>query len=95
MNRTKAEKALKAVERKYARWIALSKEDGVTDPDNFPQIVEGFSFGLDKPAPFAIVWECNSPDEWALRWGSTKREDPTGVFCEPIMSFVLGVYDGD
>lgn len=88
MDQRKAERVLKAVEKKYATWIRLSQEDGVTDPDSYPRLVQSY----DR-APYAVVWECNSPDEWAVRWGSAKREDPAGTFCEPIFSFVLGVYD--
>lgn len=91
MNKTLAEKVLKAVEKKYAVWIQLTKDDGTTAPDYFPQLVENYG---GKPGQYAIVWECGAPDEWALRWGSAKREDPSGTFCEPIYSFVLGIYGG-
>lgn len=96
MDKSTAQTVLKAVELKYAKWISLSKADGATDPDDFPRLVENYTFGIENhPAPFAIVWECNAPDEWTQRWGSAKREDPPGTFCEPIYSYVLGIYDGD
>lgn len=95
MNKATAEKVLKAVEKKYEKWIGFAKEDGATAED-LPKLVEDYSFGIEgHPAPYAIVWESGSPDEWALRWGSAKREDPPGTYCEPVYSFVLGIYDGD
>jgi hypothetical protein len=87
MNKALAEKVLKAVERKYAKWIEFSRADGNTDPRDYPQLMADYD-----GAPYAVVWESNSPDEWAIRWGSAKREDPSGTFCEPIFSFVLGIY---
>lgn len=90
MNQAKAERALRAVERKYGVWIKLSREDGITDPEQYPQLRKN---GVGPYVTYSIVWESNSPDEWAIKWGSEKKEDPAGIFMEPIMSFVLGVYD--
>lgn len=96
MNQAKAETVLRAVEKKYDRWIGFARADGVTDPDAFPKLVENFSYGIeDRPAPFAVVWEYNAPDDWAMRWGSAKREDPPGTFCEPVYEYVLGIYNGE
>lgn len=96
MDRKKAQAVLKAVEKKYEQWITMSREDfGQTHPDEFPQLMENYNWrGTGRPAPFAIVWESNSPDEWAGRWGGEiNHKDPEGTFCEPIMSFILGIYD--
>lgn len=98
MDRKKAEAVLAAVQNKYAQWIQMSREDfGQTHPDEFPQLVENFSIsGLGRSAPFAVAWESNSPDDWAIRWhGDGDSRDPEGTFCEPIFSFVLGIYDTD
>jgi hypothetical protein len=87
MNQRKAELVLAAVERKYAKWLAFDNAKGT---ENGPKLVKN---GPGMYVSYSIVWEVNSPDEWALKWGSEKNEDPAGVFCEPILSFVLGVYD--
>ncbi len=95
MDRKKAQAVLDAVNAKYAQWIQMSKEDfGQTDPNDYPQLVanwNGFTVP-GRPAPFAIAWECNSPDDWALDWWNA-QDKALGVFCEPIFSFVLGIYD--
>jgi hypothetical protein len=95
MDRKKAQAVLKAVESKYAEWILVSQEYGSQDPQDYPQLMENFNYsGIGRPAPFAVAWECNSPDDWAIKWhGDGDSKDPEGVFCEPIFSFVLGVYD--
>lgn len=95
MDRKKAEAVLKAVECKYAEWILVGQEYGSKDPEDHPQLVENFRYGIGgRPAPFAVAWECNSPDNWALAWhGDGDNRDPEGTFCEPIFSFVLGIYD--
>lgn len=97
MKRSTAEAVFKAVQDKYEQWITMSREDfGQTDPGDFPQLQEnwhGWSTGPHgKPTPFAIAWECNSPDDWALDWWNA-QDEKLGVTCEPIFSFVLGIYD--
>lgn len=97
MNRKKAEAVLAAVNEKYAKWHEMSRELGYDKPDDFPQLVpnwHGWSLHGGKPVAFAITWECNSPDDWAMDWWNAQDKE-IGVFCEPIFSFVLGIYDED
>lgn len=95
MDRKKAEAVLAAVEAKYADWIKFTRDEYPNaGPDEFPQLVANWSgwTNTGKPVSFAVAWECNSPDEWALDW-SNRQDTELGVFCEPIFSFVLGIYD--
>lgn len=86
MNQRKAEAVLRAVETKYAEWLALDNSKGT---EYGPQLVRGYYRRDD----WCIVWEKGSPDEWAIKWGWNGNEDPAGTFCEPVYSFVLGIYD--
>lgn len=94
MDRNKAEAALKAVQDRYADWIKFSREDGITDADCYPQLVANYwgTRTQNKPAPFAIVWECNSPDDWAITYAMEQPEG-TGVYVDAEFSFVLGIFD--
>lgn len=94
VTRKQAEAVLSAVERKhhwYLMEFALTEDGGidfetmvpVTNSTCRPHLVENCD-----GAPYAIVWESNSPDDWAINF----YEDIKGVFCEAIMSFVLGIY---
>lgn len=87
MDQTKAKRALKAVEKKYAKWLSFDDNAAYG-----PKLVENWSL-VGKPATFAIVWEEGSPDYWAEKWGSARNEDPAGIYLEPLCSFALGVYD--
>lgn len=85
MDRKKAQAVLEAVQNKYAEWI----KELCPDPRDQPQLMENYD-----GAPFAVAWESGSPDEWALAWhGDGTSKDPKGTFCEPIFTFVLGIYD--
>jgi hypothetical protein len=101
VDRKKAEAVLKAVETKYAEWIALSKADGINDADCYPQLVAnwwGYRERSGRPAPFAVSWEVNSPDNWAVTFSMEQEGNvnvPDGVHCEAEFSFVLGVHDND
>jgi hypothetical protein len=86
---TNALKGLRAVLKKYERW--LSFDDNVLFG---PVLVQDWSL-VGDPSPWAVVWEECSPDEWALKWGSIRREDPTGLFMEPLCSFALSVCPGE
>lgn len=89
MDKAKAERALAAVEKKYKKYLSYEE-----NAEYHPQLMQNWSL-IGSPARWAIVWEEGSPDDWALKWGSVRREDPTGIFMEPLCSFALGVYDGD
>lgn len=89
MDKTKAERALAAVQRKYKKWLEFDNNS-----DYPPKLMQNWCL-TGRPAAWAVVWEEGSPDEWALKWGSTRREDPSGIFTEPLCTFALGVYDGD
>lgn len=96
MDRKKAQAVLEAVQSKYAQWIQMSREDfGQTHPDDFPQLMTnwwGTRLPHERPVPFVVAWECNSPDEWAMHWNNEQPES-LGVFCQPEFTFVLGIYD--
>ena len=95
MNRRKAEAVLAAVEAKHADWIKLSKDWGDVHPDNYPQLIPnwwGNRRTSERPVPFVVAWECNSPDNWAINWWNA-QDKGLGVVCEPEFSFVLGIHD--
>lgn len=81
-----AVKALTAVEKKYKQFLSFEENRAYR-----PKLMQ--NWGLDEPeAPWAVVWEEGSPDEWALKWGQYgKREDPTGLFMWPLCTFALGI----
>jgi hypothetical protein len=95
VSKAKADKVLKAVEKKFAAWIDPS--DG---PDNKPTLFPDWA----GDGHWAIVWEGGSPYEWALtpigdpyhdeEFGGTAAgvPMPAGVFTEPYYSFVLMIY---
>lgn len=89
MDKALAERALAAVKKKYEKYLSFEE-----NKDYQPILMQDWSL-VGKPAPWAVVWEKGSPDDWALKWGSVRREDPTGVFMEPLCSFALSVCDGD
>lgn len=89
MDKATAERALAAVKKKYEKYLSFDE-----NKDSPPELMENWSIEGER-ARWAIVWEFNSPDGWAYKWGSTRREDPTGIFTEPLCSFALSVNDGD
>lgn len=78
-----------AVMKKYERWLSFDN-----NADYGPKLVQNWSL-TGEPSAWAVVWEEGSPDYWAEKWGSARREDPRGLFMEPLCSFALGVYAGD
>lgn len=112
VNKTTAEQVLKAVEAKFQPFLLdfATDADGrydfdapmveVTDPNMRPQLAEDW----DGSGNWAVVWESNSPVDWAhggIDWDSKDAEHgfqyygqalPKSVFCEPYYSFVLVIY---
>lgn len=112
VTRQQAEAVLQAIRTQFSAYV---QAEGITEEllrplsdDDLPQLVEDYD-----GAPFAIVWESNSPYEWAYRVfeGGVDEEmtelasefgggvvrtpavtEPEGVHCEPLMSFILGIY---
>jgi hypothetical protein len=81
MNRAKAERVLKEIEKQFHVYI----EAGYPRPNLRDHTHEEMPEGS-----WSIDWE-DGPDEWCYRF-STKV---SGVHTEPIFSFVLGLYDAD
>lgn len=79
MNRAKATKVLREVEKQFSAYI----EAGYPAPTLRDHTHEEQSEGS-----WSINWE-EGPDEWCYRFTSKVP----GVFVEPIYSFMLGVYD--
>lgn len=79
MNRNKAEKVLAEVRAAFPAYI----DAGVDGPNLRDSDHEELSEGS-----WSIDWE-DGPYEWCYEFTSKVP----GVFVEPIMSFVLGVYD--
>lgn len=91
-----AEKVLAAVRRQFAVWA--TDEPG-------PKLVKDYDYlGGGNAAPYAIVWEDGSPYEWChlFPYGGIEEEFgfkvkpveiPDTVHVEPILSFILGIYE--
>jgi len=111
-----AKAVLKAVETKFANWLLdfARDENGKYDFDapmvrikalagDCPTVVENW----DDRGHWAVVWEGNSPIDWAIGGMEYEYRDPEfgfkvpgvempkGVFCEPYYSFVLVIYPGN
>lgn len=79
MNKAKATKVLAEVEEQFKLYI----EAGYPKPN-----LRDHNHEEQSPGSWSIEWE-DGPDEWCYRFTS----EVPGVFVEPIMSFILGVYD--
>lgn len=113
VSEAKARKVLAAVETKFANWLMdfARDEDGKYDfdapmvkidahPGDCPTLVQDW----DGNGNWAVVWEGNSPSDWAIGGIEYDYRDPefggiakgvplpAGVFCEPDYSFVLVIY---
>jgi hypothetical protein len=92
VTRTQATEVLAEVSRVFAAHI---------EGDNAPGLLKDWDWTGTGAAPYAIVWEegpfdwatCatfGTPDEFGIRIEAITQ--PTGVFCEPITSWALGIY---
>ena len=80
MNKAKALKVLAEVEEQFKLYI----EAGYPKPNLRDSDHEELPDGS-----WSIDWE-DGPEEWCYAMPASKIP---GVFVEPIMSFILGVYD--
>lgn len=79
MNKAKATKVLREVEKQFAVYI----EAGEPRPN-----LRSAEHEEQSPGSWSIEWE-DGPYEWCYEFSSKVP----GVFVEPIYSFILGVYD--
>lgn len=89
-----AMQVLQAIKDEYAWLIKGDAEIGMAPltGNDLPQLMFEWSFiDPSRTAPWVVAWESCSPDEWAPKWEG-KADKRIGVFTEPYLSFVLGIY---
>lgn len=79
MNKRTATKVLAEVEKKFSLYIKAGYSR--------PNLRDADHEGLPKGS-WSIDWE-DGPEEWCYEFSTAV----SGVFVEPIYSFILGLYD--
>jgi hypothetical protein len=84
VTREQAEAVLALVEQTFAAWLSPHWSSGFVRPT----LVENY-----EGAPYAIVWEEDSPYWWAVTFLNVQAQELVpGVKGEALKSFILAIY---